>query len=47
MNSPAIIYNVVIDCLNLFENLTGQADDDLDDAAADPGDNDGETIRAL
>ena len=54
MDSPAIIYDVIIDCLNFFENLTGQTDDDLDltvvkyrHASAHPGDSDGETIRAL
>ncbi|KAF7511606.1 hypothetical protein GJ744_003769 [Endocarpon pusillum] len=54
MDSLAIIFNVVIDCFNLFENLTGQNDDDLAvvvvkyrDASADPGDSDGETIRAI
>ena len=54
MDSPAIIYDVVIDCLNLFENLSGQIEDDLDlvvvnnrDASAHPGDSDGGPIRAL
>ena len=53
MYSPVIIYDVVIDCLILFENLTGQTDD-LDlvvvkdrDASADPGESEDETIRAL
>src|SRR5277367_592014 len=54
MDSPAIIYDVVIDCLNLFENLTGQTYDDVDlvvvkdwDASTDPGESEDETIRAL
>lgn len=37
MDTPPIIYDVVLECLNLFENLTGRADGDLEDSVSPRG----------